>query len=173
MRLRTILFSALLALPALAAADEQYVVMRAIGNDGVGPIIGTVKLADSPEGLILDPDLGALTPGEHGFHIHEKPSCDAAPKDGKLTAGHAAGGHYDPSHTGKHLGPQGEGHKGDLPALQVDDKGESIKALIAPHLKLADVKGHALMIHENGDTYSDTPQPLGGGGPRVACGVIE
>jgi Cu-Zn family superoxide dismutase len=28
------------------------------------------------------------------------------------------------------------------------------------------------MIHEGGDNYSDQPKPLGGGGARIACGVI-
>jgi Cu-Zn family superoxide dismutase len=62
---------------------------------------------------------------------------------------------------------------GDLPALEVNDQGEAVKLMLAPHLKLADIKGHTLMIHAGGDNYSDTPKPLGGGGPRVACGVIE
>ncbi len=29
-----------------------------------------------------------------------------------------------------------------------------------------------LVIHEGGDNYSDTPKPLGGGGGRIACGVV-
>jgi hypothetical protein len=29
------------------------------------------------------------------------------------------------------------------------------------------------MIHAGGDTYSDAPEPLGGGGPRIACGVVK
>lgn len=28
------------------------------------------------------------------------------------------------------------------------------------------------MVHEGGDNYSDDPKPLGGGGARVACGVV-
>ena len=36
-------------------------------------------------------------------------------------------------------------------------------------LKLADVQGHALMIHAGGDNYSDTPKPLGGGGDRIVA----
>jgi superoxide dismutase, Cu-Zn family len=28
------------------------------------------------------------------------------------------------------------------------------------------------MIHAGGDNYADQPQPLGGGGARIACGVI-
>ena len=81
----------------------------------------------------------------------------------------AAGGHYDPANTGKHLGPQGEGHKGDMPVLTVEANGKATKAVTAPHLTVADVKGHSIMIHAGGDNYSDQPAPLGGGGARLAC----
>jgi len=86
-------------------------------------------------------------------------------------AGMAAGGHYDPANTGKHLGPQGEGHKGDMPVLTADASGKATKAVTAPHLTVADVKGRSIMIHAGGDNYSDQPEPLGGGGGRIACGV--
>ncbi|MFZ2076615.1 MAG: superoxide dismutase family protein, partial [Xanthobacteraceae bacterium] len=43
----------------------------------------------------------------------------------------------------------------------------------APHLTVAAVKGHAIMIHAGGDNYSDQPAPLGGGGARIACGVTR
>ena len=42
----------------------------------------------------------------------------------------------------------------------------------APRLRVSDLSGKALMIHAGGDTYSDTPN-LGGGGARIACGVID
>jgi Cu-Zn family superoxide dismutase len=29
------------------------------------------------------------------------------------------------------------------------------------------------MVHAGGDNFADHPQPLGGGGPRIACGVIK
>jgi Cu-Zn family superoxide dismutase len=29
------------------------------------------------------------------------------------------------------------------------------------------------MIHAGGDNYSDQPVPLGGGGARIACGVVK
>ena len=45
--------------------------------------------------------------------------------------------------------------------------------LLAPRIKLSEIKGRSLMIHAGGDNYSDDPKPLGGGGARVACGVIE
>jgi len=91
-----------------------------------------------------------------------------------MTAGMAAGGHFDPANTKKHLGPDAMGgHKGDLPVLKVAADGTATGLLLAPHLKLADLAGHALMIHAGGDNYADQPKPLGGGGARIACGVIQ
>jgi Cu-Zn family superoxide dismutase len=88
-----------------------------------------------------------------------------------MGAGLAAGSHFDPAKSGKHAGPQGHGHVGDLPKLVVE--GDIAKAsLTAPNVKVADVIGRALMIHAGGDNYTDEPA-LGGGGARVACGVIQ
>lgn len=165
---------ALMFLGALpAAAEEKIVVMNAISDEGIGKIIGTVKLSDSEKGLLIDPDLGELTPGLHGFHIHEKPSCGIGTKDGKMIPGLGAGGHFDPEKHDKHAGPEGDGHAGDLPALEVAEDGSATRILLAPRLKLEDIKGRSLMIHEGGDNYSDSPKPLGGGGGRVACGIID
>ena len=66
----------------------------------------------------------------------------------------------------------GKGHLGDLPALTVDAKGMARKPVTAPRLKVADLWGHAIVIHAGGDNYADKPAPLGGGGARVACGTI-
>jgi Cu-Zn family superoxide dismutase len=109
----------------------------------------------------------------HGFHVHEHAQCGPADKDGKMTAGHAAGSHFDPGKTGKHLGPYGDGHLGDLPPLYVDANGTATLPVLAPRLKLADLKGRSLMIHAGGDNYSDQPAALGGGGARIACGVVK
>ena len=162
-----------MTLTAMARADESIVVMRSINADGVGAIIGLVKLSDTEKGLAIDPDLGELSPGPHGFHVHQNPSCEAAEKDGSKVAGLAAGGHYDPHGAGAHAGPEGKGHAGDLPALDVNENGEAVRLAYAPHLKLSDIRGRALIIHAGGDNYSDNPKPLGGGGARIACGIIE
>lgn len=160
-----------LALASLAQATE--VEMHKVTAEGIGESIGTITLTDTPEGLKLSPNLKGLTGPVHGFHVHEKPSCEPAEKDGKPGAALAAGGHYDPAHTGRHEGPAGHGHMGDLPLLKVDADGNATEAVVAPRLKLADVTGHSLMIHVKGDNYSDTPEKLGGGGARFACGVVK
>lgn len=154
------------------AADA--VTLHLVSPEGMGDEIGTVTLEETAEGLMLTPALQGLTEGEHGFHVHQNPSCDPAEKDGKTVAGLGAGGHYDPKGTGKHMGPEGlDGHQGDLPVLIVAEDGTATQPVTAPHLTLADVKGRSLMIHAGGDNYSDTPDALGGGGARIACGVVE
>ncbi len=157
---------------AIKAPKPITVKVNLIDAKGIGKPVGTVAIKETADGLELDTNLKGLPAGEHGFHVHENGSCAVADKDGTPTAGQAAGGHYDPEGTKAHKGPGGGGHKGDLPKLAVDAKGNANVKLKAPGLKLADVRGKALMIHEGGDNYSDTPKPLGGGGGRIACGVV-
>lgn len=150
-------------------SSDGKIVINQVSASGVGAEIGTVSAKDSPNGLVLKIKLKGLTPGVHGFHVHENPSCD--PKDQK--AAMAAGGHFDPQKTGKHEGPMGEGHKGDLMPLIADEKGDVNADMTLPRLTLADIQGRALMIHAGGDNFSDQPEPLGGGGARLACGVVK
>jgi len=158
---------------AIAATAEVKVTMNVLGDSGIGASIGTVTISETPHGVVFTPALTGLAPGLHGFHVHEVASCNAAQKDGKMVAGLAAGGHYDPAGSRHHGLPWGVGHLGDLPALYVDEKGNANNAVLAPRLKLADVKGRSLMVHAGGDNHADHPAPLGGGGARVACGVIQ
>ncbi|HKY32730.1 MAG TPA: superoxide dismutase [Cu-Zn] SodC [Candidatus Polarisedimenticolia bacterium] len=154
------------------AAEEVTVQVNLVDGEGVGRSIGTVTLTDTQHGLLITPRLEGLTPGLHGFHVHQNPQCGPAEKDGKKVAALAAGDHFDPDHASHHEGPYREGHKGDLPALFVDEAGRASLPLLAPRLKAADLKGRALMVHAGADNYSDAPEKLGGGGARVACGTI-
>ena len=57
--------------------------------------------------------------------------------------------------------------------LEVAPDGTAQTPVTAPNLSVADLRGHALMIHAGGDNYSDQPEPLGGGGGRIACGIVK
>lgn len=160
-----------LGLMAPAAMAQLSVDIHAVSEDGVGDKLGTVTITDSDKGVLLTPELAGLSPGPHGFHLHEHGSCEPSEADGKITPAGAAGGHYDPEETGTHAGPYGDGHLGDLPVLYVKADGSANDPVLAPRLELADLQGRALMIHAGGDTYSDEPE-LGGGGGRIACGVV-
>jgi len=162
-----------LFLSGVAFAGDVVIKVQLVNEQGVGKEIGTISASDSKYGLMLTPQLSELAPGLHGFHIHDKPDCSHIMKEGKAVPALAAGGHYDPAATGKHEGPYGNGHLGDLPPLYVSADGKATLPVLAPRLKVADINGRSLMIHAGGDNYSDTPAPLGGGGARVACGVVK
>jgi Cu-Zn family superoxide dismutase len=134
-------------------------------TDGTTTPIGSISAENSMCGVLLTPHLQGLSPGVHGFHIHEKASCE--------DKGMAAGGHLDPRKTNHHQGPYHQGHLGDLPILIVNHDGTATLPTLAPRFKLSQLKGHALIIHAGGDNYSDQPEKLGGGGARIACGVIS
>lgn len=156
-----------------AHASSLVVPMNLVSADGAPQAIGSIKIDETAYGLIFTPQLQSLPAGVHGFHVHEYGSCEPGVKDAMKVAALAAGGHFDPQKTGKHLGPYADGHLGDLPAVYVTHDGVANYPVLAPRLKtLSQITGHALMIHTGGDNHSDMPNPLGGGGERMACGVI-
>jgi Cu-Zn family superoxide dismutase len=158
---------------AAAAEPATTTTLYALTDTGVGDPIGSITFKNGKSGLLLLTKLAGLPPGAHGIHLHQNADCSALAKDGQTVPGLAAGGHFDPAKAGKHLGPTGDGHKGDLPVLKVAANGTAHERLVAPHLTLADISGHAVIIHAGGDNYSDEPKPLGGGGARIACGVVQ
>lgn len=163
----------LLALAVPAAADRLRVELRHVAADGKSTSAGTVDIEETVYGLVFAPRLQGLPPGLHGFHVHTHPSCAPGKKDGKPAAAQAAGDHLDPAASGRHGSPWGDGHLGDLPPLYVAADGSATHPVLAPRLKnLSDLRGHSLMVHAGGDNHADQPQPAGGGGARMACGVI-
>lgn len=174
MKIKALLVAGLFIAGGAVASTITIPVNEALAT-GQGKLLGNITVSETPYGLLFTPNLSGLAPGIHGFHIHENPSCMPAMKDGKTVPALMAGGHLDPEKTGKHLGPYDDsGHLGDLPGLVVNADGASNYELLAPRLKsLSVIKGRSLMIHAGGDNYSDSPQTLGGGGARMACGVIE
>lgn len=167
----SVVTAALMAMASAASADQVVVKMNAISASGVGDPVGTITLSDSAEGMKLAFTLRNMPPGDHGAHIHENPSCGPGEKDGQMVAGLAAGDHYDPAHTGHHMGPNGAGHMGDLEVVSIDPSGMDTEITTAKRLHVSDIRGRSLVIHAGGDNYSDNPAN-GGGGARIACGII-
>lgn len=147
------------------ALADIFISMYLTTQQGLGQSIGRIIATQKPYGVLLIPNLHNLPPGLHGFHIHQNPSC--------LDNGMAAGDHFDPYHSSHHLGPYGKGHLGDLPVLEVDNNGNATLPILAPRLQLNEIKNHSLIIHAGSDNYSDTSLKLGGGGARIACGIIK
>jgi Cu-Zn family superoxide dismutase len=163
-----------LALATPLSAATVVATMYLAGPTGVGDPVGRVVFRDAAGGATIKVTLYRLSPGRHGFHIHQNPSCGPGPVDGVSEPAGGAGAHYDPMGTGKHMGPTGKGHLGDLPILTVAADLTDHETLTAPRITdVTQLKGHALVIHAGGDNYADEPKPLGGGGARIACGVIS
>lgn len=170
MKKNTIIMLALAASPTFADVVVQ---MNQVNDKGTGASVGEVTVSETEYGLVFTPALQGLPPGMHGFHLHQNASCEPKEKDGKMVPAGAAGAHYDPMTSNAHGTPWGKGHLGDLPPLYVDSNGTATQPVLAPRLKISDLKGRALMFHSGGDNHADHPMPLGGGGGRVACGVIK
>jgi len=123
---------------------------------------GSVSFTKVADGVKVEVNLTGLTPGKHGFHIHEKPKCSNNGKD--------AGGHFNPlsqSHGDRTAKVR---HVGDLGNITADKNGvakmEFIDKTISINLPNSIVI-RALIIHEKADEFS---QPTGNAGSRVGCG---
>jgi Cu-Zn family superoxide dismutase len=129
---------------------------------------GTVDFTQRGNTVVVVAKVTGLTPGAHGFHIHEKGNCTAAD-------GSSAGGHFNPAGT-PHGGPgHSPQHAGDLGNLEADASGlANYKAEITGiSLGTGDdsIIGRAVIVHEKADDL--TTQPTGGSGSRIACGLIS
>ena len=107
-----------------------------------------------------------LTPGSHGFHIHEWGDCSA--KDGA-----SAGGHYNPAtmaHGARDASPR---HIGDLGNIEAGADGVAHVEFTDAMLKLDGpntIVGRGVIVHAKADDLKT--QPTGNAGGRQACGVI-
>lgn len=137
---------ACLLMSAAASAAEISVSVNVAEKHGSGAAVGVVRIVETPYGLAFYPALKGLSPGLHGFHIHENPSCGPSEKEGVMIPALAAGGHFDPKGSKNHGEPWGDGHLGDLPPLYVAADGTSVSPVHSPRLKLPDVRNRSIMI---------------------------
>jgi superoxide dismutase, Cu-Zn family len=138
-------------------------VVHPLGNNKVS---GKVTFTKTADGIDVSAELTGLTPGEHGFHVHEFGDCS------KMD-GTCAGGHYNP--TGMpHAGPDSpQRHEGDLGNITADASGnatyhrvDKMLMLNGPH----SIVGRSIIVHAGRDDL--TSQPSGDAGARIGCGTI-
>jgi Cu-Zn family superoxide dismutase len=127
---------------------------------------GIVKFTRTSDGIRIVADVNGLTPGKHGFHIHEFGDCSSL--DGK-----SAGGHFNPDNK-KHGAPDDlERHVGDLGNLVAGDDGKAHYERLDKVISLNgpnSIIGRGIIVHAGEDDL--TSQPTGNAGARLACGVI-
>ncbi len=164
--------------PNIFVANNALKAQANIQGASESQLSGTVTLTQVETDSILPlvqvkAEINGLPPNtKHGFHIHQKGSCEPD--------FNAAGGHFDP-------GPYGETnpdanhpfHMGDLPNLVVDANGKAVltyttnRVSLSPGpLSLFDQDGSAIIVHVDED-QGTTGVKGGAGGGRLGCGVIQ
>merc|ERR1719424_2382420 len=124
-------------------------------------------------------EIKGLTPGLHGFHVHEKADFS----NGCLSAGP----HYNP-HGKTHGGPEDdERHVGDMGNVEAGADGIAKGELMDRLIKVSGeftVVGRSVMVHADPDDLGtgDNSEPgvngktsltTGNAGARIACGEIK
>lgn len=129
-------------------------------------VSGKVAFSEVNGRLRVEAQVAGLTPGEHGFHVHEAGDCSAPDAS-------SAKGHFNPAGKahGHHAGS--ERHGGDMPNLLANAAGDARFSGDIEGLSLGGmtgVVGRSIVIHADPDDYKS--QPAGNSGKRIACGVI-
>jgi Cu-Zn family superoxide dismutase len=150
-----------------ATGDQPVVKAIAVLNPASGSkVTGIVAFTKVESGIKVVADVQGLTPGKHGFHVHQYGDCSAA-------TGESAGGHFNPEGKPHGAPTSKERHVGDLGNITAGEDGKA-------HYEWTDqmiafegrdsIIGRGLIVHANADDF--VTQPTGNSGPRVACGVI-
>ena len=129
-------------------------------------VAGVVSFTKDGKGVRVVAKIEGLSPGPHGFHIHEFGNCTSPEAN-------SAGGHFNPTDM-PHAGPKSEKrHAGDLGNLEADKNGvarlewtDNVMVLEGPE----SIIGRSVIVHAQADDLKT--QPTGASGARVACGVI-
>jgi superoxide dismutase, Cu-Zn family len=135
------------------------VLMPTKGHD----VQGTIMLTQKAGGVQVIGEVRGLTPGKHGFHIHQ--FGDLRSDDGM-----SAGGHYNPENN-PHAGPHdAKRHAGDLGNITADQDGKAMVNIMMDGLKVHFAIGRSIVVHAKEDDLKS--QPSGDAGARAAVGVI-
>jgi Cu-Zn family superoxide dismutase len=145
------------------APQKLIAVLHPASGSGVTGIVTFTQTGDS---VVVEAEMKGLTPGKHGFHIHEFGDCSAPDAT-------SAGGHFNP-HKADHAAPDAEKrHAGDLGNIEADASGVAKYKYTDSQIKLSgpdSILGRGVIVHEKEDDLKT--QPTGNAGARVACGVI-
>lgn len=129
---------------------------------------GVVHFYETPKGVSVVAKFTGLTPGQHGFHIHESGDCSAPDA---MTAG----GHFNP--TGMNHGGPNDAvrHAGDFGNITADASGNASFKTLDTHISFDganSIIGRGVIVHAKPDDLT-TQKPPGNAGARVACGAIK
>lgn len=154
--------------PGAADAGSGRTATATLASASGSGVTGTVSFTEQAEGVHVFAMVSGLTPGPHGFHVHENGDCSAPDAT-------SAGGHFNPTGA-PHGAPDAEAHHaGDMGNLVADEAGNANYEAVLTGVSLGDgpdsIVGRAVIVHADPDDM--TSQPTGNAGARVACGVIQ
>ncbi len=131
---------------------------------------GSILLIQAPgTPTLIKGTITGLTPGKHGFHIHEFGDMSDGCK--------SMGGHYNPDSVDH--GEADNGHVGDLGNIEADENGVASVKIKADRVDLLgdrSVVGRGIVVHADEDDLGkggdEESLKTGNAGDRLACGVI-
>ena len=148
------------------AADTPVKAIAILYPTDGNQVHGTVTFTQADQGVKIVAHIEGLTPGKHGFHIHEYGDCSASDAA-------SAGGHFNPG-SKPHGGPTNPNrHAGDIGNITADSAGVAHLEWVDDSMTLTgtgSIIGHGVIVHAKEDDLMT--QPTGNAGGRVACGVI-
>jgi Cu-Zn family superoxide dismutase len=165
---RRFVLASLLLLPAAAlpqqdsgAPPRAEVKIEPIGSNNAR---GTMTLEQTGDGVAVKGTLNGLSPGKHGFHIHEGRSCSSR------------GGHFSPVNAPHGAPDSGEDkrHLGDLGNIAAAQDGTATYSGVVKNVTLIganSIDGRVLVVHQGEDDL--VSQPSGKSGEQIGCGVIK
>lgn len=149
-----------------AKAENKPVAKAELMAASGSSVRGTVLFTQMSDYVEVRADVTGLTPGLHGFHVHDKGDCS----DPTATS---AGGHFNPDMS-MHGAPDSDmRHVGDLGNLAADNSGHASMVWKDRQLSFNgahSILGRAVIIHASADDLKS--QPAGNSGARIACGSI-
>jgi superoxide dismutase, Cu-Zn family len=137
---------------------------------------GTINISEANKGgLTFDINLTNLTPGKHGFHIHEAGNLEDGCK--------SCCAHFNPlnkEHGGTWSVDGKNRHLGDLGNIEADLNGNCKTKIFDKYLQLRGYKyniiGRSIVVHQDPDDLglggNAESKKTGNAGPRIGCGVI-
>ncbi|CAG9803117.1 unnamed protein product [Chironomus riparius] len=172
--MKSLVIAFVICLSTTIVHGEDVKPAKAIGVLGFSDKVhGTITFSQPSctEAVLVQVELNGLSPGKHGFHIHEK---------GDLSGGCAStGSHYNPDRL-KHGAREAQiRHVGDLGNVIADENGRVSTSFSDNLITLYGARsiiGRAVVVHNDEDDLGLTDHPdshkTGNAGGRVACGIV-
>jgi superoxide dismutase, Cu-Zn family len=155
-----------IATPAVEALDVPLI-------DAAGDAVGLATFTENADGVTVRLLIEGLTPGEHGWHLHEFGVCEP----GGAEPFSSAGEHWNPTAQPHGAPDADEHHVGDFGNLVASADGlaeveitTSDFTFEAGQTSIFDEDGTSIVVHEGADDLAT--EPSGNSGPRYACGVV-